>query len=243
MSTNQTKTRRKRFTKASFKKWKCEHPEEARQIYGPWTSLEATIRILSYVKPMHEFKEDGSEVLGNMKFLPVTDTSEFICAFAAECGYEFSAPLFNTIDEYMKPGSKRTVKDLSEVIDRAFNDEEPKVREIFCDDGEDCRHFEINAAYDADTKLLSELDGFKFTGKQQCYLCRHWDVSNGGNPCDCTVGICTWKWKDPNGDKQQTFWEESTTAVLKTRRLAGRVAPTHDWRVDAACRQSSACRQ
>ena len=203
---NKSTTKRKRYTKASFCKWCRENPEEARKVYGPWTSLEATIRILQGVQPTIEFNEDGSDILGDIPFDPI-DSIEFVCGFAAECGYNFSQPLCDTIEAYMKQGSKKTVKDLSEVIHRAFCEDEPKERLTFCEDGKMCKHFELHDAFEADTRLC-EAEGTKFDGQQQCYLCKHWDNSHGGQDCDCTIGECTYRWQDPNGDKQMTFWKE-----------------------------------
>ena len=201
-----TSKKRKRLTKASFRKWKRENPEEFRKVFGPWTSLEATIRILQGVQPTIEFKEDGSNVLGDIPFDPIDDM-EFVCGFAAECGYEFAQPLCDTIAAYMKKGSKKTVKDLSEVIERAFCDVESQARTRFCEDGENCKHFELHEAFVEDTRLCED-EGAKFVGQQQCYLCKWWDNSHDGEPCDCTKGKCIYKWRDPNGDKQMTFWKE-----------------------------------
>ena len=203
----ETSTKRKRTTKASFRKWKREHPEEFRKVYGPWTSLEATINILTGILPETDLKSDGSDVLGTLPFEPI-DVTEFVCGFAAECGYNFSQPLCDTIRSYMQKDSKMTVKDLSNVIENAFNDEKIEQRETFCDDGEHCRHFEIHDAFKEDEELCSAF-GESHHGKQECYMCKFWDNTQNGDPCDCTTGKCTYRWQDPNGKNQITFWEES----------------------------------
>lgn len=170
------------------------------------TSLEATIAILEGVLPSFKFTEDGSDVLGEVPFEPI-DACEFVCGFAAECGYEFSQPLCDTIAAYMQKGSTKTVKELSEIIERVFIDEEPKPIESFCDSGGDCRHFSLRPVYREDQELC---EVFGATDrKQQCLLCKHWDHSHDGEPCDCTTGKCTYKWEDPNGDKQLTLWKEN----------------------------------
>lgn len=200
--------KRKRFTKASFRKRAKEDPEGFRKVYGPWTSLEATINILRGVVPRFPFKEDGSDVLGDIPFGPL-DVMEFVCGFDAECGYNFSQPLCDTFAAYMKQGSKKTVKELSEVVENAFNDEKIEQRETFCDDGEHCRHFDIHDAFKEDEELSKEF-GETHLGKQQCYLCKHWDNTHDGEPYDCTTGKCTYRWHDPNGKNQMTFWEEES---------------------------------
>lgn len=205
-TTKGTAKKSNRFTKASFRKWKRENPEEFRKIYGPWTSLEATMRILQGVQPTIEFKEDGSDILGDIPFDPI-DAMEFVCGFAAECGYTFAQPICDTISAYMKKGSTKTVKDLAEVIERAFINLETDQRDLFCEDGENCRHFELHNAYVEDTRLCEDA-GAKFVGCQQCFLCKWWDNSHNGEPCDCTTGKCTYRWQDPNGKDQLTFWEE-----------------------------------
>lgn len=198
--------RRKRWSKAAFRKWAKENPEEYNALYGPLTSLEATIAILEGVLPSFKFKEDGSDVLGEVPFEPI-DACEFVCGFAMECGYDFSQPLCDTIAAYMQKGSTKTVKELSEIIERVFISQEPKPIEAFCDSGGDCRHFSLHEAYKEDQELC-EVFG-DTDSKQQCLLCKHWDNTHDGEPCDCTTGKCTYRWQDPNGDKQQTFWKEN----------------------------------
>lgn len=200
--------KRKRLTKASFRKKAKEDPEGFRKIYGPWTSLEATLNMLRGIVPQFDFKDDGSDILGKVPFEPI-DATEFVCAFAAECGYNFSQPLCDTIAAYMKKDSAKTVKDLSQVIENAFNDEKIEQRETFCDDGEHCRHFDIHDAFKEDEELCKEF-GETHLGKQQCYMCKHWNITHNGEPCDCTTGKCTYRWQDPNGKDQLTFWEEKT---------------------------------
>ena len=199
--------KRKRFTKASFRKWKRENPEECRKVYGPWTSLEATVHMLKCVQPPIDFNEDGSDILGDIPFDPI-DATEFVCAFAAECGYTFSQPLCDTISAYMKQGSKNTVKDLSEVIERAFNDNDFNKRSRDWDEGNGCKHFDCRDVFKED-KELCESVGSIVWGKQQCLMCKWWDHTHNGEPCDCTTGKCTYRWQDPNGEKQMTFWREN----------------------------------
>ena len=166
---------------------------------GGKTSLEATIAILRGVLPGYNFKEDGSEILGDLPFEPI-DATEFVCGFAAECGYDFSQPLYDTIAAYMKKGSKKTVKELAEVIHRTFIEENPKPRITFCDDGEHCKHFVCHEAFKDDAQLCADFGSD--LSKQQCLMCKWWDNSHNGEPCDCTTGDCTYRWEDPNGDKQ-----------------------------------------
>ena len=154
-------------------KKKAEQPKRKRfaKVYGPLTSLEATINILRGVVPQFPFKEDGSDVLGDIPFGPL-DAMEFVCGFAAECGYNFSQPLCDTIAAYIRHGSKKTVKDLSDVVENAFNDEKIEQRETFCDDGEHCRHFDIHDAFKEDEQLCKDF-GDTHHGKQECYMCKH----------------------------------------------------------------------
>lgn len=163
---------------------------------------------MEMVLPGESLKDDGSDVLGELPFSPI-DACEFACAWSAECGYDFSQPLCDTIAAFIKKGSKKTVKDLADVIERAICGDAPPKRTTFCTDGDDCPHFDIHDAYRHDTELCEGVDGPIQWKNQQCYLCKHWDNSNGGEPCDCTIGECTYRWKDPNGDSQQTFWEEN----------------------------------
>ena len=195
------------MNKRDFKKFKKEHPEEFRQIYGPFTSLEATINILSCIVTKVELKKDGSDVLGQLPLEPI-DAMEFVCGFSCECGYIFTQPLCDTIAAFMSKGSTKTVKDLADVIERAFNEELPEKRITFLKDGGGCRHFALHDAFLEDYELCREFEGDEPKGKQQCYLCKHWDNTHDGKPCDCTIGECTYSWKDPNGDKQMTFWDE-----------------------------------
>ena len=202
----ETNKKRKRFTKSSFRKWCRENPEQARKVYGPWTSLKATLNMLRGIVPQFDFNDDGSDILGKVPFEPI-DATEFVCAFAAECGYNFSQPLCDTIGAYMKKDSTKTVKDLSQVIENAFNDDKIESRETFCDDGEHCRHFDIHDAFKEDEQLCRDF-GDTHHGKQECYMCKHWDNTHNGEPCDCTTGECTYRWQDPNGKDQLTFWAE-----------------------------------
>lgn len=195
------------MNKRDFKKFKKEHPEEFRQIYGPFTSLEATINILSCIVTKVELKKDGSDVLGALPLEPI-DATEFVCGFSCECGYIFTQPLCDTIAAFMRKGSTKTVKDLADVIERAFNDEVPKERTTFMEDGKDCKHFDLHEAFREDYELCKDFEGETDYGKQQCYLCKHWDNAHDGKPCDCTIGKCTYMWKDPNGENQMTFWDE-----------------------------------
>ena len=171
------------------------------------TSLEATLAILHGIVPDYCFKTDGSDILGEVPFQPI-DIMEFVCAWAMEFGYEMCEPLCDTIEAFIKKGSPKTVKDLSDVIDRSFCGESPPQRAEFCDDKEHCRHFELVPAYKRDFEEMNDIADNPIWERQECYMCRHWDRTNCGEPCDCTLGKCAYRWRDPNGDKQATFWKE-----------------------------------
>lgn len=183
-----------------------EEPNAQQQERG-LTSLEATIVILRGIVPEYRFKPDGSDVLGEVPFQPA-DIVEFVCAWAAECGYDMCEPLCDTIEAFIRKGSTKTVKDLSDVIDRVFCGEPPPQRADFCDDGEHCRHFALVSAYKRDFEEMKEIAEPNWE-RQECYMCTNWDKSNCGTPCDCTLGKCAYRWVDPNGDKQTTFWKEN----------------------------------
>ena len=161
-----------------------------------YTSLEAVCCAIEHAG-LGEPNRDGSELLSkfaNKEPNHELNTIEFIAAWGFVFGNEFSDALGDTVHAYFHD-PKVTVKDFADMIHRAFCEKKPsETRFTDCDGGEDCPHYEHRE------------DIENLTGIQDCYSCRFWDNAHLDGKChDCTVGECTWRWKDPNGDAQTTF--------------------------------------
>ena len=171
------------------------------------SSLNAVIQSLQEIGS-RGWKVDESTTFGELG-LDGMDAIEFAAAFEQTwsdasfraCSFSTKAcgQLYDMFDY-----DKTTVGQLDSFIKSLFVDDNSlKKKMMFCDSGDDCPHFDIADSARND----SDIEVFRRTS-QQCYFCKHRNDGRNGEPCDSSIGECTYEWKDPNGDKQQTFWEE-----------------------------------
>jgi len=146
--------------------------------------------------------------LANCKAKP-EDAIEFVAHLSNSYGLDFSTPLCRKVGEMFAKAKYVQVHDLVDLIRLVFLEDhlDPSKLTLFNDEGK-CRHFELN-----EEGVMDFPDDETFFGNtsQQCLMCKYWcdtGVAGVEDPHWGCLGKCTWRWMDPNGDKQQTFWKE-----------------------------------
>ena len=183
-------------------------PEDGDSSLSPIEVVLEVLHCMGY-RPEDECKEHPECARLDHCGVKQGDALEFVAQLSTAYGLDFSTPLCRKIDEMFSKADYVVIRDLADVIRLVFLEDhlDPSRLMFFNDEGK-CKHFEADKER---IGLFPDDESFFAGTSQQCLLCRYWcDTGIDGvkDPHIGCLGKCTWRWIDPNGDRQQTFWEE-----------------------------------
>lgn len=175
------------------------------------SSLDAVLEALHSMgyHPEEDCKEHPESVRLDVIGVKDEDAVEFVSYLATAYGLDFSTPLCRKIGEMFAKSDIVKVGDLADLLRLVFIEDhlDPSRLTFFNDEGK-CKHFEAAE----DRISLTPDDEYIFAEtSQQCLMCKFWcdtGVAGVKDPHIGCLGKCVWRWIDPNGDRQQTFWKE-----------------------------------